>query len=166
MCVIVQWILSVSQFDIPWKLFLEANTTKNTTEYIFTAVMSFSSVARFRSSSFPRTQWDLKTICSAKLWALFWIPDMTNLTRPDHRKSIKTNEMWGCRTDPITKDQRRIFCERERRTIFERKAWAPFTLEDHAYGASCLPKTIVLQPKDQQKGNLNGNWQRLAIQRP
>ena len=32
-----------------------------------------------------------------------------------------------------------IFCERERRTIFE--------LEDHAYGASRLPKTTVLQSK-------------------
>ena len=54
----------------------------------------------------------------------------------------------------------RIFCERERRTIFERKAGASektarengervrlarFTLEDHAYGASRLPKTTVLQ---------------------
>ena len=56
----------------------------------------------------------------------------------------------------------RIFCERERRTIFERKAGmkkrrgrmvraggrvrlARFTLEDHAYGASRLPKTTVLQ---------------------
>ena len=69
----------------------------------------------------------------------------------------------------------RIFCERERRTIFERKAWASekngegewwetlksksflashargrvrlarFTLEDHAYDASRLPKTTVLQ---------------------
>lgn len=50
----------------------------------------------------------------------------------------------------------RIFCERERRSIFERKVWseckngegewwhvrlARFTLVDHAYGASRLPKT-------------------------
>ena len=49
-----------------------------------------------------------------------------------------------------------FFCERERRTIFERKAGASektarengerrFTLEDHAYGAARLPKTTVLQ---------------------
>ena len=65
---------------------------------------------------------------------------------------------------PITRLQNgRIFCERERRIIFERKAGASektarengerrgrvrlarFTLEDHAYGASRLPKTTVLQ---------------------
>ena len=37
----------------------------------------------------------------------------------------------------------RIFCERERRSIFERKVWS----EDHAYGASRLPKTTVLQSR-------------------
>ena len=55
----------------------------------------------------------------------------------------------------------RNFCERERRTIFERKVWsewkngegewwvrlARFTLEDLACGASRLPKTTVLQSK-------------------
>ena len=40
----------------------------------------------------------------------------------------------------------RIFCERERRTIFGRKVWSECKigegeLEDHAYGASRLPKT-------------------------
>ena len=61
----------------------------------------------------------------------------------------------------------RIFCERERRTIFERKVWsewkngegelwetpcgsvrlARFTLEARAYGGSRLPKTTVLLSK-------------------
>ena len=42
----------------------------------------------------------------------------------------------------------RIFCERERRSIFERRVrLALFTLEDHAYGASRLPKTTVLQSR-------------------
>ena len=43
----------------------------------------------------------------------------------------------------------RIFCERERRTIFERKVWSEWktarvTLEGHAYGASRLPKTFEI----------------------
>ena len=51
-----------------------------------------------------------------------------------------------------------IFCEHERPTIFKRKVWSEckngkgewsrltrFTLEDHVYGVSRLPKMTVLQ---------------------
>ena len=67
----------VSQFHIPWQLIFEATTSRNTTEYNFTPAMSFTSIARFRSSAFPRTLWDLNTVCSVR--AFFSIPDMTNL---------------------------------------------------------------------------------------
>ena len=89
----------------------------------------------------------VKSIFGNKLrfWSSFVIPVFFEVTIAVDvlEVNIKVPRYWNIHIYRLQNS--RVFCEREKRSLFERKVWneckTPFTREDRANGAPQLPKT-------------------------